>query len=367
MTETANKYYKQLFGLTIVLLGIGLAMVYSASYSTSAEKYGYSYFFFLRQIVYAGAGIFIMYVVSLVDYRIFKKLAYLLLILSFFMLILTFVPGIGRKINGANRWIGLGPINIQPSEMAKVFLIIFVAYLLEKKESKLESFSFGFLPCVLIPGFVMLVVLLQRDLGCFAIMGCMIFIMMFLGGVKIKHLLLPVILFGASVGILIIKFPYRLNRILAYLHPFKYYHGSGYQSSQSLISFGAGGIIGRGIGNSMAKHHYLPEAFTDYIFSILAEELGFVGVFVVVVLFLLFFITGIRLSLKVKDKFGRLLGLGLTILITVQAFINMAVCTNLLPPKGLVLPFFSYGGSSLIVNLFAVGILLSIARDLENV
>jgi cell division protein FtsW len=367
MNDTSKKYYKTIAILTFILLSMGLAMVYSASYSTSSEKFGYSYYFFFRQIIYAVVGIFIMYSVSLIDYRVFKKLAYLLLILSCLLVILTFIPGIGRKINGANRWLGLGPINVQPSEMAKVFLIIFLAYLLEKKESKLDSFSYGFLPCVLIPGIIMIFVLLQRDLGSFAIMGCMIFIMMFLGGVRIRHLFLPILLFCTSIGVLILVSPYRLNRILAFMHPFQHYNDKGYQSSQSLISFGAGGILGIGPGNSMAKRHYLPESFTDYIFSILAEELGFIGVFAVIVIFTLFFIAGIMMSLKVKDRFGRLLGLGLTILITMQAFINMAVCTNILPPKGLVLPFFSYGGSSLIINLFAVGILLSIARDLEDV
>ncbi len=365
--NNSKKYFKTISLLTFILLGIGIAMVYSASYNSSSEKFGYPYYFFVRQVIFAAVGVFVMYSVSLVDYRIFKKLAYPLLILSCILIILTFIPGIGRTINGANRWLGLGPINIQPSEMAKVFLIIFVAYLLEKKEDKLNSFSYGFLPCVLIPGIIMLLVLFQRDLGSFAIMGFMIFIMMFLGNIRIKHLLLPILLFAISVGILIVSSPYRLNRILAYLHPFQHYHDKGYQSSQSLISFGGGGILGIGLGNSMAKFHYLPESFTDYIFSILAEELGFVGVFVVIMLFTMFLISGIRMSLNVKDRFGRLLGMGLTILITLQAFINMAVCTNILPPKGLVLPFFSYGGSALIINLFAVGILLSIARDLEDV
>ena len=367
MVSSAKKYTKRVYIFTLILLSIGLAMVYSSSYTSSVEKFGYPYFYFVRQFIYALGGIFIMYCVSFVDYRIFKKLAYLFLIITAILLILTYIPGIGRNINGANRWIGLGPINIQPSEMAKVFLVIFLAYLLEKKENKLDSFSYGFLPCIIIPGAIMMLVLLQRDFGSFAIMGCMIFVMIFLGGVRIKHLFLPIILFGSSLWILILKSPYRLDRILAYLHPFQHYQGKGYQSSQSLISFGAGGILGQGPGNSMAKLHYLPESFTDYIFSILAEEYGFIGVFTVVILFILFFITGIKMSMQVKDKFGRLLGMGITILITMQAFINMAVCTNILPPKGLVLPFFSYGGSSLIINLFAVGILLSIARDLEDV
>jgi cell division protein FtsW len=250
--------------------------------------------------------------------------------------------------------------------MAKVFLIMFMAYLLEKKQDKLDDFSYGFLPFILIPGVIMLLVLGQPDFGTFILMGMLIYIMMFVGGVRITYLIGVVAVVIPVLYLLITHSHYRLMRFLVFLDPWKYYSKNGYQVAQSLISFGAGGFIGKGIGCSQQKMFFLPEAYTDYIFSIFAEEMGFFGVFAVVVSFLLFFVTGIKMSMKVQNRFGKLLGIGLTSLITLQAFINFSVCMGLLPPKGITLPFFSYGGSSLVAVMFAVGVLLNLSRNVAN-
>ncbi len=367
MSEKENRYYFLFLGITFFLLIVGIYMVYSSSFPISIKVHKSMDYFLKKQLIFAAIGVVVMFIASKVDYKVYRDIAYPLLIVSGILILLTYFPHIGKTVKGAHRWIGLGGINIQPSEITKVFMIMFMAYLLDKKREKMDSFAFGFLPFIIIPGIIMGLVAMQPDFGTFLLMALLIYIMMFIGGVRVKYLvggllcLLPVIYFA------IVNSPYRLARMLVFLDPWKYYKAKGYQVAQSLISFGAGGLFGKGIGASQQKLYFLPEAYTDYIFAIFAEELGFIGVFIVIFAFVLFLITGIKMSLKVYNRFGRLLGIGLTILIVLQAFINFSVCMGILPPKGITLPFFSYGGSSLISTLFAVGILLNISKDIENV
>ncbi len=366
MTSNGKKFYIVILILTSILMILGLYMVYSASFPISMKYHNSTNYYFKKQAIFAIIGVVIMFLASRVDYKVYKNIAYPLLLISGALILLTYFPFISKPVNGAHRWIALGPISIQPSEIAKVFLIMFMAYLLEKKQDKLDNFSYGFLPFILIPGAIMILVLKQPDFGTFILMGMLIYIMMFVGGVRITYLIGAVAAVLPVVYLLITHSQYRLMRFLVFLDPWKYYSEKGYQVAQSLISFGAGGFIGKGIGCSQQKMYFLPEAYTDYIFSIFAEEMGFFGVFSVIMLFILFFITGINMSMKVNDRFGKLLGIGLTSLITLQAFINFSVCMGLLPPKGITLPFFSYGGSSMLTVLFAIGVLLNIAKGIDN-
>jgi cell division protein FtsW len=361
-----KSYFYQILILTGVMLILGLLMVYSASFPKSNNYFHITNYYFKKQFIFALAGIVLMFITSKVNYNIYKDIAYPLLFIGTFLIILTYFPHIGKNIKGAHRWISLGSINLEPSEITKVFIVILLAYLLDKKQDKLDNLSFGFLPFIIIPGIVILLIIGQKDLGSGILLGAIVFIMMFIGGVRLTYLLLFIGFFAPIVYFSIAFTKYRLMRILVFLDPFKYYNGKGYQVAQSLIGIAAGGFFGKGIGCSHQKLSFLPEAYTDYIFSILAEELGFIGVFFVIALFFIFFLVGMKMSLNVQDRFGRLLGMGLTILITLQAFINIGVCMSLLPAKGIALPFFSYGGSSLVSTLFAVGILLNIARESEN-
>ena len=366
MNELGKKYYFTFLGVTLFLLIVGVYMVYSASFPISMKYYKKIDYFLLKQLIFAGIGLIVMFIASKTDYKIYKDIGYILLILSGFLILLTYFPHIGKTVNGAHRWIGIGSINIQPSEISKVFLVMFMAYLLDKKRDKMDSFAFGFLPFIIIPGVIMGLVAMQPDFGTFMLMAFLIYIMMFIGGVKITYLLSGLLALIPVIYLAIVHSPYRLARMMIFLDPWKYYKERGYQVAQSLISFGAGGFWGKGIGCSHQKLYFLPEAYTDYIFAIFAEELGFIGVFLIITAFIIFLVTGIKMSLKVYNRFGRFLGIGLTVLIVLQAFINFSVCMGILPPKGITLPFFSYGGSSLISTLFAVGILLNISKDVEN-
>lgn len=361
-----REYRLKLLLITFLLLVLGLGMVYGASSAVSFQKFHTNAYFFKKQFIFAIIGVFIMFFTSMVNYNIYRDIAYPLVFIGAVLLILTYVPHIGRTINGAHRWIGLGAINIQPSEIVKVFLIILMAYLLDKKQDKLDNFSFGFLPFLIIPGFVILMIFGQKDVGTCALMGAIIFLMMFIGGVRITYILMAILFFGVILYLIAINTDYIMTRFMVFKNPWKYYYGKGYQVAQSLISFVAGGFWGKGIGCSQQKLFYLPESFTDYIFSILAEEMGFLGVFIVVGLFMYLFFIGMKISMSVPDRFGRLLGMGLTMLIITEAFFNFAVCLSIVPSKGIALPFFSYGGSSLISTLFAIGILLNITREAEH-
>lgn len=345
----------------VLLVGVGIIMNYSASAVISKEKFGDSYYFLTRTLIYAFAGFTMMIVASRFSYENYRRFAYPILIIVLLLVCAVFVPGIGKKIGGATRWIGFGPLRFQPSEAAKVAMIIFLAYSLEKKSRKIQSFMVGFLPHMLFMGLVAACVLMQKDLGSAVTIAAITWFMMFVAGVRVKYL---ASLFVAMIPLMIVLVSgsgYRKKRILAFLNPWDDQYGSGFQMIQSFVAINEGGWFGRGLGQGQQKLFYLPEAHTDFIFSVIGEELGLAGVVVVITLFAFFCYRGLKIALCAPDLFGKYLAVGCTMLIGFQAIFNMGVVMGLLPTKGLTLPFVSYGGSSLMVSLIVVGILLNIS------
>ena len=359
-------YYRSLLIIIFLISIFGISMLLSASTAYSIKYYGSSTYIFKKQLFFMLAGFIVMFLTSKIDYNFYKQIAYPLYILGLFLLILTYIPFIAHKIKGAHRWINLGLIKLQPSEFVKIFVIILLAYLIEKKQDIIDNFSKGFLPFIVIPGISMILILKQPDFGTFLIIGLVVFIMIFIAGTRISYILSVVLSAIPVIYFLIMSTPYRKMRFLAFLDPWKLYKTFGFQIAQSLISFGSGGFWGCGIGNSVQKLFYLPEAHTDYIFAIIAEELGFFGVLGVVGLFLALFFVCLKISLKIEDLFGKLLGLGFSFLIIIEVLINTGMCMGLLPPKGIALPFFSYGGSSLLSKYFMLGIMLNLAKKVDN-
>ncbi len=362
----AVSYKKLLIFLIFLTCIFGVSMLLSASTAYSIKYYGSSTYIFKKQLLFMFIGFIIMFLTSKIDYKFFRKIAYPLYIFGLILLILTYIPYISHKIKGAHRWINLGLINLQPSEFVKIFVVILLAYLIEKKQDIINNFSKGFLPFIVIPGISMLIILKQPDFGTFMIIGLTIFIMIFIAGTRISYIISMVLVSLPIIYFLIMSTPYRKMRFLAFLDPWKLYKTFGFQIAQSLISFGSGGFWGCGIGNSVQKLFYLPEAHTDYIFAIIAEELGFFGVIGVLGLFFALFVVCLKISLKIDNLFGKLMGIGFSFLIIIEVLINTGMCMGILPPKGIALPFFSYGGSSLLAKFFMFGIILNMAREIEE-
>jgi cell division protein FtsW len=354
-----------LFSLTIVLICIGIVMIYSATSIYAWEKYKDSLFFLKRHLVFLVIGAFITFLVMSIDYEELKKFAKPLLICAFVLLILVMIPGIGREVSGARRWFRFKFISFQPSEFATLAVIIYVADFVERKAEVIKQFVKGFLPPVLVSGFCALLILLQPDLGTTLSIGAVVFIMLFVAGVRVSYLLALSLSSLPFLYLLIFAVPYRKMRILAFLNPWLDPRGSGFQIIQSQIALGSGGLFGRGLGQSRQKLFYLPAAHTDFIFSIIGEELGLLGTLGVIILFIIFIQQGLKVIKHASSQFGYFLGLGLVSMISLKAIINMGVSCGILPTKGLPLPFISYGGSSLIFDMVSVGILMNIARTGE--
>ena len=345
----------------ILLVGIGITMNYSASAVLSEERFGDSYYFLKRTIIFAMIGFLLMTAAIKFSYWRYRYIVYPILITTLALVAAVFVPGVGRTIGGATRWVHLGPITFQPSEAAKLGMIIFLAYSLEKKSRKIKSFSVGFMPHIVFMTVVAACILYQRDFGSAAIIATITWVMMFVAGVRLPYLIGMFLGVIPIATILVMGSEYRRQRILAFLNPWSDQYGSGFQMIQSFVAFNEGGWFGRGLGQGQQKLFYLPEAHTDFIFSVVGEELGLMGVAFVIALFSFFCYRGFKIALKAPDLFGRYLGVGCTLLIGLEALFNMGVVMGLLPTKGLTLPFISYGGSSLIISLFAVGVLLNIS------
>ncbi len=350
-----------LTGTVIALIAFGVVMVYSASAVFAHQQYGSGQYFLMRQGIYAAIGLPLIVFLARLDYGKIRHFTYPFLGVSVLLLIIT-TAGFGHAAGGAARWIRLGPINVQPSEITKVALICWLAYSLAKKSERIKSFSVGFLPHALMAGFVMLLFLKQPDFGS-AVMVCLItFVMLFAAGAKLGYIL------GAFLGAVPIAYflvagsEYRMRRIKAFLEPFEHRYDVGYQIAESLMSFGAGGATGVGIGDSRQKLFFLPEAHTDFISAIIGEELGFVGIALLIGAFCLLVYRGLLAAYRAANDYGTYLAVGITMFIGMQAFTNLAVAIGLLPTKGLGLPFISYGGSALLVNCIAVGILLNVSR-----
>ena len=348
----------------LLLLCVGIIMVLSASAPTVISGEGSDvYRLFKKQLLWLAVGAVGMFVTANYHYRKLRRLVVPAAMLALFSLLVVF--GFPAK-NGAHSWIVIGDSQFQPSEYVKLCLVIILAQMMSVKGVKLRSLKKGLLPLLIVIGIVCGLVVLEPDLGTTMVIAITSFMMLFVGGARLSHLIgLALVGVGAAVTAIVIE-PYRLARIFAFLDPFKDPRGIGYQITQSLYAIGSGGFFGVGLGRSMQKFFYIPEQHTDFIFSILAEELGFVGASFVIFLFILFAARGYRIAKNSRDNFGSLLACGLTTMILVETLINIAVVTSSMPVTGITLPFISYGGSSLIFKMAAVGVLLNISRYINE-
>lgn len=363
---TPQHYDQILMVSAFSLVGLGLAMVFIASNVMAQTQYNDPYYFIKRQGIYGLLGIGALFLGRAVNYHNYKRWVYHILLLSLISLVLVFVPGIGGKVRGAARWVRLGPLTLQPSEFAKLALVLFMAYSLARKQEKMKYFAIGFLPHMIVAGVFIGLIGKEPDFGTAVTLSAMVFTMLFVGGTRLTHILLAMSGGICLAVMLVLRDPKKYDRILSFLDPWKHGQDVGYQLKQSLLAIGSGGLLGLGPGQSRAKLFYLPDAHTDFILSIFSEEMGFLGVLLVLALFTIVVSRGIWLSLKAPDSFGSYLALGLTLLIGLPAIINMGVVSGIFPTKGLSLPFLSYGGSGLLVNLLAVGILLNISSQIRQ-
>lgn len=354
-----------LLGIVVALIAFGVVMVFSASAVFASQRFGDGHLFLVRQAIYASVAIPLMLVVSRIDYHRLRVLTYPVLGVTTLLLIYVAL-GFGHSAGGAARWIAVGPIHVQPAEMAKVAMILWLAYSLSKKQEAIRTFKVGILPHLLVMGFLALLCLRQPDFGS-AVMICVLtFVLLFAAGAKVGPLATMVLGGAALAVLLVVSSPYRMRRVQAFLDPFEHRRDAGYQIAESIIAFGSGGATGVGIGDSRQKLFFLPEAHTDFISAIVGEELGFVGIALIVLAFVLIVVRGVRVAFRAADDYGTFLAVGVTMFVGLQAFTNLAVAMGLVPTKGLVLPFLSYGGSALLVNSAALGVLLNVSRPREG-
>jgi cell division protein FtsW len=347
----------------LALTGIGLVMIYSASAVSARQRLGDDFFYLKRQMIAALVGIGAMLFAMRLGYRRLQALAYPLLLMGFIALCVVLIPGIGQSTGGARRWIRFPGASLQPAELAKLSFVVYLAYSLSKKREKVRVFSIGFLPHCLVALLFMGLCLLEPDFGSAVEIALLLFAMLFAGGARISWLVGSLLAAAPFVYLAIARSPYRKRRILAFLDPWSHRHDIGYQIAESLISIGSGGLFGLGLGDGRQKLYFLPEAHTDFIFSIIGEELGLFGSALVISLYGIVLWRGFRAALNATEAFGSYLALGLTSLIGFGALVNLGVAMGALPTKGLTLPFISYGGTSLVGSLFAAGILLSISQS----
>ncbi|MGD8190026.1 stage V sporulation protein E [Brevibacillus ginsengisoli] len=345
---------------TLFLLGVGIVMVYSASAVFAFNKFGDMYYFTKRQFIFAILGLASMYVMMNIDYWVWKKWAKTGFFISLGLLVLVLF--IGKEVNGAKSWLGFGSFGIQPGEFAKFGVAAFLAMWLSDNQKEIVFFRQGLLPALMVPGACFGLIMLQPDLGTGTVLMGMALLMIFAAGARNSHFVGLGMLGLAGFAGLVISAPYRMDRITAFLDPWSDPRDTGYQIIQSLFAIGPGGLLGLGLGQSRQKFSYLPEPYNDFIFSIVAEELGFIGASLVLLLFLLLLWRGMRVAITAPDLFGSLLALGIIGMIAIQVLINVGVVTGMFPVTGITLPFLSYGGSSLTLMLTGVGILLNISR-----
>jgi cell division protein FtsW len=352
---------------TLLLVGAGLAMVLSASTALAYAQYHFALYYFLRQLAFAGMGTVALLVLRRVDYHRYAPWAPTLAALAAVATLATLVPGIGLRINGASRWLNLGPLGqVQPSEMAKLAFLLFLASWVDRRQDRLQSLGDGFLPFLILLAGALGLLMLERDLGS-ALVMCAIFVSVyFTGGGRKRHLALALLALAVVFLLLVLLEGYRIQRLEVFLHPFKDPLGSGFQSSQALIGLGSGGLTGVGLGQSVEKYFWLPEADTDFIFAIIGEETGLVGTTLVLLAFLVLAVRGYRIALRAPDRLGLMVAVGITTWVSFQAMLNMGTVTDTLPITGVPLPFISYGGTALAVTMAAMGILLNVAAQGEQ-
>ncbi|SFJ04583.1 stage V sporulation protein E [Thermoflavimicrobium dichotomicum] len=363
-TRTTPDYW--IVAAILLLLTIGVVMVYSASAAFAYHKYGDSFYFAKRQFLFAALGVFLMFVVANIDPQKFYEWAKPGLIVCFVLLLIVLIPGIGILRNGARSWLGIGAFSIQPSEFMKLAMIVFLARLFSKPGYDITKLMRGLLPGLLILGIAFGLIMLQPDLGTGTVLVGTGVALIYAAGASMKHLMGFAALGVAGFVGLVLAAPYRIQRIIAFLNPWQDPLGAGYHLIQSLYAIGPGGLLGLGLGMSRQKHLYLPEPHTDFIFSILAEELGFLGAGTVLILFAVLVWRGLRTAILVPNLFMSLVATGITGMIMIQAVINIGVVSGAFPVTGITLPFLSYGGSSLTLTLVAVGILLNLSRFIRQ-
>jgi len=351
-----------IFVTVLLLLALGISIVYSASSYYASRKFGNKEYYLIRQLIWATIGIIAMLMVSRMDYRRLAQFSPILMLVSIILLILVRIPGIGANVNGAWRWFNFGPFSFQPSEMAKLSIILFFSFSLSKKGDMLQYFWKGLVPYLLVIGLIDALLMLQPHFSATILVTGVAVIILFTAGAKIWHFVLLAIPAIPLVIYLVLSEEYRLKRLLTFLDPFKDPTDSGYQIINSLYAIGSGGIFGKGLGQSVQKYLYIPEPHTDFIFSIAAEELGFIGATTILLLFLVLIWRGIRIAMHAPDTLGSLIAVGITSLISLQVIINVAVVTSSMPVTGMPLPFFTAGGSSLAFLLVGIGMLLNISR-----
>jgi cell division protein FtsW len=352
-----------LLAVTLVLSLIGLVMVFSASAVVAGNRFQDPWYYLKRQMAWLAVGLVLMHIASRIDYTVWRKLAVPILAVNAALLVLVLIPSLGIVAKGARRWLQLGPIHVQPAELVKLAAVIYLSAYLAKKNEKITQFARGLLPPVLVVGALSTLVLLEPDLGTVVVLALVMLTLLFLAGAKIHHLMTLGLCTLPLVLLLILRSSYRRQRLLTFLSPWKDASDAGFQITQSFLAFGSGGLFGVGLGEGKQKLFFLPEAHTDFVLALIGEELGLTGTAFIILLFALFVMKGFQAANRARNPFGRYLGMGITLLIGVQALVNAGVVTGLLPTKGLTLPFVSYGGSSLVASLIAVGILLSISRD----
>jgi cell division protein FtsW len=347
----------------LFLVGIGIVMVYSASSAVAVKRFGSDAFFLKKQALFAGMGIVMLVVFSHIPFRVYRPLAYPFLLVSIGLLFAVHFSGMGVSAGGSLRWLRLGPLSFQPVEVARLGLIFYLAYSLTKKQDSLKRFSIGFVPHLVVLILFSIPLMLQPDFGSVVIFGVLTWIMMFVAGVPVRHLLSVLVALVPVGGFLMISETYRIKRLISFWDPWQYPASEGYQIIHSLMAFGTGGWWGAGIGKGYQKLFYLPEPHTDFVFAVIGEEMGFWGVMFILALYALILWRGYRIACRCNDSFGMLVGMGITFAVALQVSINMGVCLGLLPTKGLTLPFLSYGGTSLLLNLAGMGILTNIGAN----
>lgn len=351
---------------TIVALNVvGLVMVMSASSVVALENYGSSWVFVQRQVLWTVLGLAAFVLASRVDYRNLRRISIPLLVVVAGLLVLVFIPGLGVHASGSSRWIGVGSFTFQPSELAKLAIVIFVADLLVRRSDDIGEWRLVLRPVLFVFGAFALLVLRQPDMGTTVILALIVGALLFAGGVRLRQLV-PLAAVGLSAAVVLaLSASYRRARVLSFLDPFADAGNTGYQAVQSLIALGSGGLFGVGLGAGRQKWLFLPNAHTDFIFAVIGEELGLIGAFLVVALFAVLGVLGLRTAVKAPDRFGELIAIGITVWIVGQAVINIGATVGLLPITGVPLPFVSFGGSALVFTMAAAGVLVNVARQAQ--
>lgn len=346
----------------LVMLAMGTVMVFSASSYSADYYFNNKYHFLLRQLLWGAVGVISMFVFSNIDYRRIAASSPILMVISTAMLALVLIPGIGTVINDSRRWFDLKFTTFQPSEFTKIAMILFFSFSLSKNNDKLKYFFRGLLPYLMVVGVTALLLLKEPHMSATILITLVSVVLLFCAGARVWHFILLAVPIGAVGWQLIKSAEYRMNRIIAFTDPFKYSSDEGFQVVNSLYAIASGSFFGRGLGRSLQKNLYLPEPHNDFIFAILAEELGFIGAFTVIILFMLFIWRGIKVAMNAPDMLGSLIAMGITSLIALETIINIAVVTSTVPTTGMPLPFFSAGGTSTVFLLTSIGILLNISK-----